>query len=324
MSDAQLIAEATTDANLVIAPPETRLKRTLRITGWVSLFTTCLILFTILKLPEVRLKNFVQGNLAAMLATRGITFTAAKSSVSIGFGVSYSMKDVTLNLPPPELPVKIDEIEVAPRLLPMLLGRTGAKFWVYHGDGKLKGTVSMKGNNVWLDASAKNLDFGKLGILSMAAGIHGKGTLSGSISLSGDLNSPATLSGDADLDLKGIVLDPQTIQGFAIPRLSISEGKIEAEAKEGKGAIKTVKLGKKGEAKDDIVATAGGEMLLGKQWETSSMNLKTQFALSEQVIKSFGSIVDLLLKEGKQPDGSYSYTLSGPINSLTPTPVKAP
>ena len=86
------------------AAPQSKFIRTIKNVGWIFFGVFCLVIFTILKLPEDRIKNYVQGTVASMLAPKGIVFTADKGYISIGWGISYVMKGVTLNFPPPRSP----------------------------------------------------------------------------------------------------------------------------------------------------------------------------------------------------------------------------
>ena len=56
-----------------------------------------------------------------------ITLTAAKTDLSLIFGPSYTMEDITVTLPPPPSPtVHLDKLSVAPSFLPLLV----RKRWV--------------------------------------------------------------------------------------------------------------------------------------------------------------------------------------------------
>src|SRR5438128_789469 len=105
---------ATTDADpsyLLSAPASTGRKTgLLRQSGWIILGLVSLILFTLAKLPDEKIKGFVDNQIAAILAPQGITLTAAKSHLSFGLGISYVMEDVTLTPPPPQSPAKLDRI----------------------------------------------------------------------------------------------------------------------------------------------------------------------------------------------------------------------
>lgn len=302
------------------AEPEPRAIRTLKTVGWVFFGLFCLILFTILKLPDDRIKAYVQGAIASALAPKGITFTAEKGYVSVGWGISYVMKDVKLNFPPPDgSTAHIDRITVTPSILPMIFGYQGGSLTLYDGDGKLSGSFSMKGTNMSASFAAKQLDLGKTGLLALAAGIKGTAQVTGSASFSGDMSIPSTLTGDVDLSLNKIVLDPQAISILSVPRISISEGKIELTADKGKATIKTLRLGKPGSS-DDLIGTASGDIILGRNWDSSTLNAKANLKLSDTLSKAF-FFVEGFLGPGKQGDGSYSLTLSGPVTMPNPTPM---
>jgi type II secretion system protein N len=301
-----------------------RAQKILQALGWTGFFVAFLLLFTLIKLPEIRLKNYIQGTLSSMLSSKGITLTAAKSELSFLFGITYVMKDVTINLPPPDVPVKVDRLEFSPSLLPMLLGKVAGSARVEQGSGFLKSSFSASGllgsggktpAKTELSASfrAKDFNIGKVALLQILAGIRGAAVVDGEGSFSGDMSQPSSWSGEMKIDIAKLTLDAQGIYGFSVPALRIAEGKIDLSVGSGKATIKTFKLGKTG-APDDLVATVTGDLLLGKTWDTSSMNLKTHFTLSQNIMKSL-SLLEMVLGQGKQADGSFAYNLSGPIGA---------
>jgi type II secretion system protein N len=311
-------------SDTVAAPapePVSRGKSVARVIGWTSFGLACLVTFTVLKLPEDRIKNYAQGMIASQLAAKGIGFSAERGYLSVGLGISYVMKDVTLSPPPPASPVKIDKISFTPAILPLVMGYQGGTLWIYEGDGTLTATVSMKGTQASGSFKAKQIDLGKTGVLALAAGIMGTVPATGHGTFSGDLNVPSTLTADIDLTLGKTTLEATNIQGFAVPRIKITEGKVELSADKGKATLKTVKLGKAG-SPDDVIATVTGDVMLGRNWDTSTMNLKVNFKPSENLIKPF-VFIDALLGAGKQGDGSYNCSLTGTMNSPQFVPVGA-
>lgn len=298
--------------------PASRARRIARTAGWGLFALFLLLFFTFLKLPEDRLKNFIEGNLNAALSPKGISFSAGKGYLSLGLGISYVMKDVTLTLPPPSPPAHLDKVSVSPSIFPMLLGRMGGSASIVSGDGSLDASFAMRKSDVSLSLKARGFDLGKTGILPAAAGVQGGAVISGKLSLSGDMNIPTTLDGNVDLELSKIALEPQAIMGFAIPKVYVSEGKIELSADKGKATIQEIRLGKS--AQDDVRAKLSGDVTLGKQWESSTINARASFSLSENIMRSF-VLLDALLGGAKQSDGSYAFTLNGPITSPNPTPV---
>ena len=117
------------------------------------------------------------------------------------------------------------------------------------------------------------------------------------------------------------MIDAQSIFGFPIPKILVSEGNADIEIQDGKAQIKTFKLGKPGHVEDDIQATLTGQVILGKFWAASKVDLNTRFSLSQNILKPL-ILLDAILGSGKQPDGSYAFHLTGPILSPTPSPLK--
>ena len=194
----------------------------------------------------------------------------------------------------------------------------GGQAWIYNGEGSLSATFSMpvvptclfrSRPRSWISASSGSCPHWPS---------QGFRSPYGRRRYLRDMGTPSTLRGDINLNLSKILVEPQSIMGFSIPRLSISEGVAELEMSKAKGAIKTLRLGKPGNAADDINATATGEIALGKQWSRASY-IKTRFSFSENVMRSF-VLLDALLGQAKQADGSYAYGLSGPVAAPNATP----
>lgn len=320
-------------SNLGPEGSETRLplstaRRLATLAGWITFGAVCLILFTLIKLPEDRIKAYVDGTIAAALAEKGISFNAAEGRVSYLLGLTYTMKDVTVSFPPPTAPVHIDKIEFSPSILSMLISSIGGKVWIENGKGELSAAFSVKNTQFSVSYKAKKFDLQKLGILPVIAGVQAAATVDGLGSFAGDSANPASLEGEAALTLTQISLEPQTIAGFSIPQLSVSDAVAEIKAEKGKAIIKTFRVGKapgtgaKGII-DDIQGAITGDITLAKQLEASLVNLKLHFSFSDNIMKSF-VLLDALLGAGKQPDGSYSFILTGPLTSPVPAPAGSP
>jgi type II secretion system protein N len=194
----------------------------------------------------------------------------------------------------------------------------GGDFDVQHGSGKISGSasVSMKGQSVDFSFKASRMDLAKLAPLF---NVKLSGTVNGAGNLSGDFSQPSSLSGAVDLQLDRLALEPQTIAGFAIPRIAVSSGKAVLQIDKGKAQVKTLTLGKAG-GSDDIVANASGDVTLGRQIESSTLNLRTTFSLSKSVIDAF-VILDAILAPGKRPDGSYGFALTGTMSAPNSAPL---
>jgi type II secretion system protein N len=304
----------------VVTTPPSNLKKTLSFLSWSSFAFSCLVFFTILKLPDDRLKEIIQGNIAAVLSPRGITMTTGKSSISIFPRVSYSMSDVTLNFPPPQAPTHIDHIEVGPSLASLLSGKLGASVSIENGDGSLSMLAAFRGTRVAVQFNADKMDLGKLGVLPALAGISGSMFVSGKGNLSMDSDSLNQTDGEAQLGLSHIQIDSQPVSGFNIPKISISQGKLDMDMNQGRGVIKNLSLGQPTSATDDIKANFSGDLNLGKNLQASTINVRGTFSFSPNVLKSL-SLIEMILQPGKQADGSYSYKIAGPLLTPNPSPV---
>ncbi|OFZ79344.1 MAG: type II secretion system protein GspN [Bdellovibrionales bacterium RIFOXYD1_FULL_53_11] len=288
--------------------------------GWAVFAAACLLFFTLLKLPEEKIKNFILGTVNARLAPQGMSVSSEKTSVSIITGISFTMEKAVISLPPPAQPVLLDEIEISPSLLSLLTGRLGGKVWIKNGGGRMKASVSVKGGLVDASFSFKDFDAGKLGIVQSLAGLKAGAELTGKGFFEGDPSAPSGITASLDAKIMRITIDQQTFYGFSVPQLGISAIEAVISAGGGRAVIKTLTAGKPG-ADDDLTAKVTGEVSLGKQWSTSTLKLKTRFSLSQKILKAF-ILIDALLAAGKQSDGGYAFDINGPFYAPVPVPVK--
>ena len=300
--------------------PQSRFSKGVKTTGLGLSRHLQPLFFTITKLPDDRIQSYVQGNLSTLLASRGITLTIGESKINYLFGISYIMKDVTFNLPPPAQPAHVDSIEVSPTLLPLLTGKIGAKIVLKNSNGEMTLTGGFRGSSISGSIDAQQFDIGKIGLLKIAADVTGSAVISGKADFSTSTEDMTATDATIDLDLRKIVIDSQSIQGFTIPRLAMSDGKVDIDIDHGKGQVKTLRIGRADSATDDIKANLTGEVLFGKTLQNSTINIKAVFSLSDSLMKSF-ALLDAILAAGKLPGGGYAYKLQGPV--LSPNPIPA-
>lgn len=304
---------------------QSRAQRITRFLLWSLVTVFFLLFFTLLKLPEDKLRNWIDGNIAVALAQRGISFSATNKSLSFLFGPTYVLQDATFNFPPPTPPTHLDELSVSPAIFPMVLGRYGGNGVIRNKEGKLSFSAAVRDFNKGLKGDfsfrSKKMDLGKTGILSGFTGLQiSSANLDGDGALKGDFMVPNTLEGNIAVRLTPLIFDAQSIQGFSVPKLTISDGLVEFSAEKGKLLIKNFKLGKPGATGDDIQCNVSGEITLNRNWESSTLNLKINFSISENVKKSF-ILLDTLLTDFKQADGSYSLLLTGSVFAPIPAPA---
>ncbi|MBI2711853.1 MAG: type II secretion system protein GspN [Bdellovibrio sp.] len=301
-------------------PPPTRLRKIGRFAGWALTTLFLLVMFTWIKLPDDKIKNDILGTITSELAHSGISVSTTETDLSLLFGLSFTLKNALITLPQPNPAVRIERLEISPSLIGALFRKMAGEIQIRNGEGRLRGAFSFSGTKGSIRVKAEKLEIQKLGVLPFLAGIQGGGTLDGEGDLSGDFNLPSTLGGQAHFTAKKITLESQSIAGFLIPKIFISEGELEANLDKGKGPIKALKLGKPGNSKDDLIANLTGDLSLAATWPSSGLNAKVRFGISETVMKAF-PILDALLGQAKESDGSYSYSLSGTLDGLVPTPL---
>lgn len=302
------------------------ISKVLKPVGWFFLALSCLIFFTFIKFPETKIKNYIQSSIQNSLGNYGMSLISKSSTLSLKFGIRYQIKDIQLFWPPPsENITHLDLIEFSPSILSLLAGKIGGSFSLRQGDGIFSSSFVTRqtkaGREIDLKIHMKQLDLGKLGVFQLGTALKGSTLLAGDISYSGTLETPETWMGHVKLNISKLKIDPQSIQGFAIPQVNVSEGLLDIKIDKGKGQIQTFKLGKSGTSTDDFIGTLSGDLQLAPSLDAITLNTKTEFTLSENILKAF-VLLDALLGGGKQANGSYAFQLSGPLTSPTPTPIK--
>jgi type II secretion system protein N len=318
--------------------PDSKKKKILRVLLWFLVGFFFLVLFTFIKLPNDRIQNWLDGNLAILLADNGVSYSAEKKSLSFFPSTRYHLEEVTLRLPNRRTS-HLDELSVSPSILPLILGRYGGQaeirdkkqtfqmkasvqpeFKTEKGTGRTPPS-SPTGLVGSFEFHSDKFDFGKTRLLETLAGLQiSSAVFDGHGKMAGNFLTPNTLQGMVSVVMSSLVLEPQNIQGFNFPKLTLSEGQIDLEVQKGKVLIKSLKLGKGGGQADDLQGTVQGDIALQQDWLSSILNLKINFSVSENVMKSF-SLLEMLLAAYKQPDGSFSIVLTGPIYAPVPAPI---
>lgn len=306
------------------SPPPSRRKTLLKKILLVLFGLTTLIIFTLLKLPEYKIKTYLEGVLNFSLSPYGLRIVPQDSTISIFLGPSYTLKEALFFFPPPHPTVRLERIKLSPSLFRLLFGQIGGDLEIIQQNSFIHLSHSMPSlNSTKINTSFKfkKIDLCKLNILPFFTGIQGSAILDGKGSISGDYQVPSTLEGNTTINLTKILVDTQTFSGFHIPRIYISESFGEIKINKAKINIQSLQIGKPGNSSDDLHATVTGDISLNKSWEISTLNLKIQFSFSQTILKAF-SLLDTLLGSGKKENGIYSFTLSGTF--LSPTFAPAP
>ncbi|MBN20638.1 MAG: type II secretion system protein GspN [Bdellovibrionaceae bacterium] len=296
-------------------------KKFLKWFGWTLFFLTFLLFFTYLRIPKQRLKAYGESMAIQTLSRQGYLLDLNDTELSFGLGISYTAKKIKITpIRPPGPPIELENLSLTPHLLSSLLGTPSGDIEVQQGRGILEMSISHDGSITHLDFEAKHLNLKKLGIFPRYTQVKGTAVLEGRGSIEGDFKRPSTLEGDVRVELKTLLVEQQSVFGFQIPRLDISEGIVSARMSQSKLKINNFKLGKKGKKpEDDLIAKITGDIRLGSRWNSSQLNLTAEFSLSKKVQQAF-SLVGAILAPGKRKDGSYRFNLTGKVSQPLPMP----
>jgi type II secretion system protein N len=308
--DASLTADSHDSASPV--------KKVMRLISWFVFALICLIFFTLIKIPQTKIHNYVVGLLNQQLAPSQIQFSADEGQINIGFGVSYVMSGVKLTKMDSGKMLRLNEIQVSPSLIALIQGRMGSDFSIEEGSGKLTGHFYTQGEEMDAQFETDGINLGKIGVLPFSAGLEGTAEVKGNVKIQGNMRSMSSLTGNVQLNLAKIVIDQQSFKGFNLPRLAVADGVIQIDIQSGKALFRSVRLGKAG-GSDDLFSSFEGDIKLGRTADASDLNLKGKLGFSKTVLNSF-VLLDALLGSMKMPDGTYAFKLVGPALGTMPVP----
>jgi type II secretion system protein N len=304
---------AATQSSEANTPPEKR--SVAKMVGLTVLFFILIFVFTIFKLPQVRITSLLQGYVQVALDPYGIYLTDRGRELSMLHGFRYTLEHPVLEFAD-QTRVELDDIVVTPKFLTLFSGKFGANVTLHQGPSSIVLDGAGRGDKIDARIELDHADIGKLGLLSYLASLKGSGEISGTANIAGSLADLPTLTGLIDLRLKNLKLDEQNIMGFQLPGLVISDGSIHVDIRGGKLVIKTFQLGK---GTDDLILNLTGDVTLNRFLNGSALNLRATFALSDRIKQSLG-LLDSLLSGGKTADGKYAYKLTGTLGAPFPSP----
>ncbi len=300
--------------------------------GWVAAFIAFLTFFTLAKLPDDRIGGLLLGKASEALSATGgrVELTAERTRISLLLLGRIRFEGLTVRTTSSSgapASVRWDEARLSPSLLDLLLARFGGTINLLGKDGSSLSLAfwSTRGGKFSASVKAEKAELGTagLGLLPILSGIDATLPLTGTIDLSGEASQPASLSGRIQLNIGKTELPAQRVSGFPLPGIRFDDGEIRATFAQGSAKIESFRLGKMERETDDLRGTATGDIALARSWDSSQLNLKARVRFSESILKSL-FLLDALLGPGKQPDGSYSIQLTGPLDAPQMQPGGSP
>jgi type II secretion system protein N len=270
--------------------------------------------------------TFPYETLARRLETEALREGAELTIGRLGPGGLASVRahDVRLRLPAspgaealPEM--KFDRADLSPDLLALILRRTSFGFAVNGYGGNAKGHVSLSNDPrapglTSLRLDARDIDLASLPIKEML-GIEAGGKMQLKVDLR-SLQPVETSAGDIQLTLDGVALGG-SLMGMTLPRTSL--GKLEGEATVDKGVAKVEKTATRG---GDIDADVDGNISLRPLLSLSQADLHVRLRPADHWLDANPTVKNMLglLSNARQADGSYVYSMNGPISRLQTRP----
>lgn len=298
---------------------EERESRWRRLGTW-AFAVFCFFFFLILKLPEARIQNLVIAHMRIAAQDQGFLFSAEKIRLGIFLGPSLKIYNAELkSIENERQSLKIPFLRVRPKLLSLLSSVKKVGVSAELLDGSLSGTFGgAQTGSTYADLNLDSIDLSAATLIKKFLPVELTGKVDGSIHLELDATDPAKSEGAVKLKLEKLVAPAQNVSGFNIPKISVSESKIDIVIDKGKIEFKEFNIGKEGSA-DDLVGKVTGDGQVSRMLDRSTINAKAVFSLSQSVKQSF-PLLDALLGPAKTPDGKYAYRLTGSWAALEPIP----
>ncbi|MBI3558616.1 MAG: type II secretion system protein GspN [Deltaproteobacteria bacterium] len=316
------LGDEKTDVGLTAAPPAdtdtgiTKLQRT----GIILFAIASFFFFVVMKLPEARIQNLIIAHIRIIAQEQGFLFSAEKVHVGLLFGPSLKMYNVELKSLENESQVlKIAYLKVRPRLLSLVSSVKKVGVTAEMLDGELSGTVGgSTTGSMAVDLSIDAIDLGASQIMKRFLPVEVSGKINGSIRLDLDSENTAKSEGAIKLSIDKLAMPPQAVSGFNLPKINISESKINLGISGGQLTITQFDLGKDIKT-DDLVGKLTGSGVLNRYLDRSTIKATAIFSLSQGVKTSF-PLLNALLSSALTSDGKYAYKFSGSLSALDAQP----
>jgi type II secretion system protein N len=330
---------------VIVAERPSRAKIFLKSIFWSGLSIFFLLFFTLFKLPDEKIKNYILWQVASNIQQSSrarVSITAEKGHFSLGLGLWYVLEDVTIQISgapaysspvpsPADQPIKIEELSISPHILGIVFRRIGADFQIDHLKSRLSGSFQLSGSKYSFSYKAKNLDLNKLKMIKSFVSIDVSGIVNGSGKIRGDMVDFTQTTGNMDLLAEKILIPQQeighlTFFPFTLPEVNVSKLEVEALFEKSRFIVKSFQVGGPASSKegktDDIRAKINGEIVLNRDLGSSQMDLKASFMLSERLHKQFFLLDSMVQYFAKSPNGTYGTRLTGTLAMPMPQAIQ--
>ena len=245
-------------------------------------------------------------------------------SAGAGGLAAVRARDVRVRIAPasgdvwPEL--RFDRAVVSPDLIALILRRTSFGFSVEGYGGTARGHVALSNDPRQPGVSSFRIDASDLDLSALPLRDLAGVLAAGKLRLKADL--PAllpveTARGSISLLLEGAAVTGGSVAGFSLPRTAL--GRVDGAVEVEKGVARIDKTQARG---GDVEADVDGNVNLRPLLSLSQADLHVRFRANDSWLNENGMIKGMigLIQNARQGDGSYVFTLNGPLSRMQSRP----
>ena len=245
-------------------------------------------------------------------------------SAGAGGLAAVRARDVRVRIAPasgdawPEL--RFDRAVVSPDLIALILRRTSFGFSVEGYGGTARGHVALSNDPRQPGVSSFRIDASDLDLSALPLRDLAGVLAAGKLRLKADL--PAllpveTARGSISLALEGAAVTGGSVAGFSLPRTAL--GRVDGAVAVEKGVARIDKTQARG---GDVEADVDGNVNLRPLLSLSQADLHVRFRANDSWLNENGMIKGMigLIQNARQGDGSYVFTLNGPLSRMQSRP----
>jgi len=245
-------------------------------------------------------------------------------SAGAGGLAAVRARDVRVRIAPasgdawPEL--RFDRAVVSPDLIALILRRTSFGFSVEGYGGTARGHVALSNDPRQPGVSSFRIDASDLDLSALPLRDLAGVLAAGKLRLKADL--PAllpveTARGSISLLLEGAAVTGGSVAGFSLPRTAL--GRVDGAVAVEKGVARIDKTQARG---GDVEADVDGNVNLRPLLSLSQADLHVRFRANDSWLNENGMIKGMigLIQNARQGDGSYVFTLNGPLSRMQSRP----
>jgi type II secretion system protein N len=290
-------------------------KKILKGVAYAAFFLWALVTFTVLKIPDSAVANFLLNTL-----NQNTPYQWQAEKISIGFFPSVHLKMEKLSMEPKfpggGPPIHLDDAKIYPN--PFLLIPFGGAP-TFGGSFKTNAYKSLvtgsfgAGTNMSLKVETESLDLGKITPLT-SMGVDLKGVVSAlylQLALPGQRLGMA--EGEVQLKAKNVVFDPASLAlPMALPVLNLGDVDVQGTVTRGQLKIDKFKLGSAG--KDLEIQIPSGTVVLSDVMPNTRYELHLLIKPSATMEKAVPGVGAMLASFATvKPDGFYAMKLQGTL-----------